>query len=239
MSVNGVPNDELGRHVLRDHENIVLRLDRVAAPIDPLPVARQLARSPEHYQGLVRDFYAEYLDRTADAAGLAYWSQQLQAGITVEAAEANFLATPEFLAAHGNGGRAWVDAVYEELLHRPGDSGGLDYWEGVLRSGVSPVVVAHGIAASPERWGQRVEQFYTDYLGRNPTTAERNAWVALGLQGTRVEDVEARLLASDENYTHPQRGKSNPVVWVKQAYQKLLRRTAGDSEAHYWADQVS
>lgn len=238
MTVNGAATDALGQHVLRDHDNIVLRLDRVAAPMGPLPVALQLARSAEHYQGLARDFYTEYLGRAADAAGLAYWSQQLQAGITVEAAEANFLATPEFMAAHGNGGRAWVDAVYEEVLHRHGDSGGLDYWEGLLRSGVSPVVVAHGIAASPERWGQRVEQFYTDYLGRSATTSERHAWVSLGLQGTRVEDLEARLLASSENYNHPQRGQNNPVAWVKQAYQKLLRRSAGDGEAHYWADQI-
>ena len=234
MTVNGAATDALGNWMLHDHDNIVIRLDRrpTAGTGD---VALQIAHSAEYYLHLVHDFYEDFLGRAPDESGLAYWTESLRQGLPVAQAESLFLTTPEYVVRMGGTGAAWVDAIYRDLLGRGTDAGGRAYWQSQLAGGTDPTGVAHALAAGVERWGLRIGEWYAEHLGRAPSRAEADGWVAQALAGTDVEDLEAAFVGSAEYYHHDAKGQGDPKSWVRGAYRSLLRRPAGDAEANYWA----
>lgn len=98
-----------------------------------------------------------FLGRTPDAAGMAYWVDQMQHhGLTDEALEAGFIGSAEFYRHAGGADRLWVDAKYQDLLGRQPDADGEVYRVRQLAQGASRSSVAFGFAASLERERQRI-----------------------------------------------------------------------------------
>lgn len=91
----------------------------------PTPEAGQVARV----------FYAT-LGRAPDAAGLDYWTGLLRDGAASLRDEAlGFMASPEFTGRYGAvSDERFVDLLYQNVLGRPADAGGLDYWVPLLAS---------------------------------------------------------------------------------------------------------
>ncbi len=89
----------------------------------------------------IQQLYIGYLGRAADAAGLAYWSEEVDKGnITIDQIRVNIVnEQPEYLQNYGRLSNAELAVkVYENLLNRAPDQAGPDYWVGELESGAVP-----------------------------------------------------------------------------------------------------
>ena len=76
----------------------------------------------------VQAAFAVLLGRGVDTAGLAFWTQQLNSGVSRNAVASAFLNSDELFE------RA-VDNFYEDYLNRAGDSFGLSGWVNELKAG--------------------------------------------------------------------------------------------------------
>lgn len=215
-----------------------------APPVEPMPgnlgaIASLLTHSIEYYTWLVTGAYWLYLKRLPDAGGLAYWVDQLKYWhMSDEHLEANFLASREYIANHGGTGSVWVVGMYQDLLGRPPDADGLNYWLGRLAAGDAPYGIAYGFAASRERETMRVRGDYLTYLGREPDAGGLDYWVGQFLGGAMNEDLVAGFVGSEEYYGNPYRGQANRRAWVRAAYHDVLQRNVTDSEQEYWLSQM-
>ncbi|HET6880071.1 MAG TPA: TIGR03118 family protein [Pirellulales bacterium] len=166
-------------------------------------VANSIDQSAEYYANLIiSPAYERYLGRPADPSGLAYWVDQMQNhGLTDEHLEAGFIGSPEFYAHAGGTDKAWVDAMYQDLLGRPPDPSGEGYWLQQLANGTSRAAVAYGFAASQERESQRITDDYMHYLGRQPDSQGVSYWLAQFANGVTNEDLITGFVASDEYFS--------------------------------------
>ncbi len=100
----------------------------------------------------VARLYDTVLGRLPDAPGLAAWKDALEGGKASLAQVADaFTASAEFKGRYGGlGDRDFADALYANTLDRPADQAGLDYWTGVLGSGVSRAEVVLAFSESQE-----------------------------------------------------------------------------------------
>lgn len=79
----------------------------------------------------VQSLYVGLLGRSADPAGLQYWSNQLDSGtISLEQLRANIVnEQPEYLSGIGSQSRSEaVSSIYENLFNRPPEAEGQSYW---------------------------------------------------------------------------------------------------------------
>lgn len=165
-------------------------------------LANAIDHSAEYFANIiVTPAYQHYLNRAPDAAGLAFWVDQLQNhGVTDERMEAGFISSPEFYARAGGTDKAWVDALYQSLLGRPADQAGETYWVQQLAAGVSRGQIAYDFATSTERESQRITYDYTHYLDRSPDQAGLNYWLKQFADGLTNENLITGFVSSDEYY---------------------------------------
>ena len=163
-------------------------------------IAISLTHSAEYYGTIITPAYQQFLGRSPDATGLAYWTGRMQQGLTDEQLQAGFIASPEFYQHAGNTDKAWIDALYTDLLSRTADKGGESYWIQQLAAGVSRNSIALGFAAGAEEEGTRVEGDYEHFLQRTPSSAEVGYWVSQFAKGLTNEDVVAGFVGSDEYF---------------------------------------
>src|SRR5207248_9773816 len=114
--------------------------------------------------------YSNFLHRAPSAAEVALWQNAFQGGMSEDAVTAAFLASPEYVASHGNTPTAWLNSVYEDVLGRPVDPVGLVGW---LNQTDQPMPqrygkIALGVLESPEARAHEVTQAYQALLNRNP-----------------------------------------------------------------------
>lgn len=94
--------------------------------------------------------YRTLLGRQADLAGLGYWIGLQRQGVPLTDVAHWMAQGPEFRSRYGRlDDRAYIDALYRNVLGRPADRAGRDYWLGQL-----PTIGRHGVATwitlSPE-----------------------------------------------------------------------------------------
>jgi hypothetical protein len=165
-------------------------LDRAAAPeeltywaeaifrggLTRSQAAAAFSSSPEWTRARIDALYREVLGRPGDPAGITYWAGRLsgQPGL-LATLTADFLASPERYTAAGGTDRAWVSAVYQAVLGRAPDSGGLATWTAaVAASGRTPVAFA--LLQSPESLKRRINATYLLMLQRPADPAGLAAW---------------------------------------------------------------
>ena len=69
--------------------------------------------------------YDAVFGRAPDAGGLSFWTTAADHGLTLHQMAAQFVAVPEFAATYGQPtDQAFVQAMYENTLHRAPDAGG-------------------------------------------------------------------------------------------------------------------
>ncbi len=183
-------------------------------------------RNPTEY---VRDLYTTFFNRTADDAGLAYWTGLLAQGMPREVVLASFMFSGEFSgfaqAIFGNtAARAEVDTVvdfYRGLLSRLPDSPGLDFWLAQFRAaqcqGASAVyaqveAISSAYAGSPEYAArgrsnsQYIGDLYNAFLRRGGDLEGVAFWIGqLDSGGKTREQVRRDFIASPEFSARVQR----------------------------------
>ena len=93
---------------------------------------------PAENAGSIYMLYKAAFNRAPDPKGMGYWLAQIDGGknIVTDIA-AGFVTVPEFVAKYGtNPSNAfYVDQLYKNVLGRPGDDGGVVYWNAELDAG--------------------------------------------------------------------------------------------------------
>ncbi len=156
----------------------------------------RLTTSEEWVSSIVRGFYADTLGRQPDAAGLAYWTDQIRSGRrSVARVAASFYAAPEY---HRDGDPSdWIRSLYGALLGRGAGADEIDYWLGVVAARDRTTVAAH-VYGSLESRRTRVAALYRHLLARTPDAEGLAYWAArIASQG---DLVLARDLAASPEY---------------------------------------
>jgi hypothetical protein len=99
-----------------------------------------LDNGPTQTAGSVYMLYQATFNRTPDAAGLGYWINAVDKGANIITnVAASFVTSPEFVAKYGSNpsNASYVDNLYQNVLHRAGESGGVAYWNQQLNTGAA------------------------------------------------------------------------------------------------------
>jgi hypothetical protein len=127
--------------------------------------------------------------------------------------------------------RAYVQALYNEVLGRTGSLPELDGWVGVLNS-QGQAAVANGILRSSEALGHIVDGFYLRFLGRQSDPGGRANWISFLQHGGTEEQLENLFLTSPEYQSHIN------TDFVQSLYINILGRTGAASELAGWNSQL-
>ncbi|HWJ98778.1 MAG TPA: DUF4214 domain-containing protein, partial [Acidimicrobiales bacterium] len=130
-------------------------------------------------------------------SGRNYWSMKL---ITITRPEmlARTTGSSEFYRKAGGTIPTFVDAAYQAALGRASDPLGRAFWIKQLQNGRHVESVARSLVKSNEYRRTETKNTYQRVLDRQPTDAERDAWITPA--DPRIEILIARLAASAEFY---------------------------------------
>ncbi|HWB12432.1 MAG TPA: DUF4214 domain-containing protein [Pirellulales bacterium] len=202
-------------------------------------VAESLVHSAQYDTTFVAAVYEHDLGREADAGGLNYWAGRMQLGLTDERFEASLLSSQEYAQLHGTTDISWLRGIYEDLLGRPADGQGLNYWLAQLQAGESRYEVALSIATSPECEAIVVLNDYQAFLGRSAASSEIAYWVNAFEHGAQNEDVIAGFISSSEYYSSSAKGQGNNTAWLDSVFNDLFQTPPTPSELTYWLGQLT
>lgn len=100
--------------------------------------------------------YDTVFDRAPDAEGLAFWNNSALQGVGLGVMADLFITAPEFAATYGQPDNlSFVQAMYRNVLDRPGEAEGVAFWTRALDEGLADrgdIVV--GFSESPEHVAQ-------------------------------------------------------------------------------------
>jgi len=123
--------------------------------------------------------YYTTFNRAPDAAGLAFWAADLQAGSTFISISESFMASAEYQALYGGlvDNSDFIDQVYSNSFARAADAEGHAYWLAELDQGLSRAELLGHFARSPELATLRGDELaiiahYHSVLGADPGARE-------------------------------------------------------------------
>jgi hypothetical protein len=164
-------------------------------------LAGLLYGSTEHRTIEITKAYQSVLGRDPDSAGLSYWLGKTSDGSTrASTMREQFLLSDELYARAGGTPEGWVTMLFQTVLGRTPDAGGLAYWSGQVRSqGRGPVL--WGIYNSPESAIQRLNVMTVQLLGRPMTNDDIIGLGPLMVSGGE-EAVGAAIIGSRDYDQH-------------------------------------
>ncbi|MCB0971214.1 MAG: DUF4214 domain-containing protein [Acidimicrobiales bacterium] len=109
----------------------------------------------------VTRLYWAYFKRRPDLGGLTYWVKRYESGVSLQRISLQFATSSEFRNTYGNTtSTQFVTLVYQNVLEREPEPGGLSYWSKRIDRGTSRGQVMTSFSESSE--GQRVMAPYVD-----------------------------------------------------------------------------
>lgn len=148
--------------------------------------------------------YRAAFGREAETAGLRYWVDRRDKGLSLSSMAREFTVTPEFRNAYDAlDDTAFVTAIYRNVLGRAPDAAGRDYWVGRLADGMRRHQLLASFSESPEhkartRTAGTISRAYYVLFGRAATRSERETWTGLLAGGDADIGFVSLLIASDE-----------------------------------------
>ncbi|HVC97066.1 MAG TPA: DUF4214 domain-containing protein, partial [Pirellulales bacterium] len=146
----------------------------------------------------VEKLYLDVLHRAGSDAEVTAWTELIDAGASRQSVAMAFVSSPEALAFTING-------IYEQLLNRPVDASGLQFWEGEMQAGLTAEQVSALIASSGEyailNGGTDagfVAGLYVDLLGRTAAPPEIDYWTSVLAEGASRFTVASAFLSTVE-----------------------------------------
>ena len=194
--VTALSQDFLGR--APSDTELATKVAELAAGKEPAAIVSTYAGSEEWVRALVDDFYRSTLGRTGDPGGTAHWTSVIRSGRTPASVAADFYGSAEYHQLSGGTDEAWIADLYDELLLRAPEPGGVQYWVGQLAAGKTRHDVSLAFYQSLESRLTRVTGLYEDLLGRVPDAGGWAYWAQVLLDG---QDLRlATFLASSGEY---------------------------------------
>lgn len=148
------------------------------------------------------DLYRSLLWREPDAAGLAYWEQQYDNGMSLSDIATAMKQSIEYKNVDHY---LIVEDVYVELLERPADDPGLHYWVQELVNGMGLVDVIWSFMQSSEYKAKfptppSVTTLYQMFLGRDPEAAGLAYWNAKIAENPRERAIMLYAILNSKEY---------------------------------------
>ena len=141
--------------------------------------------------------------------------------------------------------KKYVAAVYVDLLLRPVDRGGLDYWSGRLDNDEDRAIIAALLTHSAEYYQTNViKPAYQQFLGRKADQGGLDYWTSQLEGGITDEQMQAGFIASPEFYNSANGGANVPVTpvhdraWIDALYMALLERLPDQTGEDFWTNQL-
>jgi hypothetical protein len=180
-----------------------------AGIMNRVQVVQAIESSLEYRIVEVNSAYQQILGRQADPVGLSAFVPFLQNGGTVEQLKAALGSSQEFMnlaqaqdttPGLTTANQKFVDFLFQKVLNRTADSGGLAVFTSALTNGVPASAVASTIITSPEGESDLVKSFYLQFLKRAADSTGLNNFTQALESGARDEAVILALVASDEYF---------------------------------------
>jgi hypothetical protein len=158
----------------------------------------------------VTRLYFAFFRRIPDYGGLIFWTTQYRNGLPLSAISQAFAQSQEFVSTYGSlNNIQFVTLVYNNVLGRAPDPGGLAFWTGQLDSGAlnrGQVMLVLGFSESTEYKNAifnevYVTQIYIGMLRRSPDQGGFTFWVGLLDSGSSGIALIAGFLASAEYHS--------------------------------------
>jgi Domain of unknown function (DUF4214)/Beta-propeller repeat len=171
-------------------------------------VAREFFVSPEFANGglaIIQDYLA-VLGRNPDYNGWLFWFNIYIGGESPSTILLSFLSSPEFQNTYGNlNNTDFVNLVYQNVLGRPADPNGLNYWVTMLQNGTTRVSVFSTFLASPEFQTRIAPKAYANllYMGFLRRTGDLSGlayWTAMLQDPTNDLPSVCNLFISSPEY---------------------------------------
>ena len=157
----------------------------------------------DHAQPVTRVYLAA-LGRLPDRGGLAFWTRRHYDGSPLIRQAEQFVASSEFARRFGQpDDAAFVDLLYQNVLGRPGDPGGRDYWVRRLQSGAitrAGLVLQFSESDEYVRSSRSTVETAEVDLGmllRPPTAEEIWLWADRRAHGAGLAELTGQALTSD------------------------------------------
>lgn len=115
----------------------------------------------------------------------------------------------------------YVQAIYQQVLRRSADSGGLGAWTAQLASGLSRYDFVHTLWFSPEHRAEQIAADYQTFLHRTAGAADIRFWVGVFQAGASETAVDDIIMHSPE-YLH---SYSDDAGFIQEVFHDLLGRT--------------
>lgn len=113
---------------------------RVLAGAEAQTQALALRHDIDGVAGQAYRLYAAAFDRTPDPAGLGYWIDMMDKGVSLRAVAAGFTGSQEFIDLYGanTSDAQFVDLLYQNTLHRAPDAAGRQFWVDAMQEHHAP-----------------------------------------------------------------------------------------------------
>ena len=175
--------------------------------LTPVALVEQFINSAEFGQSVepVARLYLAFFGRDPDFNGLMYWAGQIRSGYPLQGVADFFAGSPEFRAMYGSlNNQAFIDLVYRNVLGRPADLGGINYWINQLAAGaLNRGGIMVNFSESPEyrnaTWARiDVVAAYLGFLRRSPDPAGLNYWQGVLWAGQGMGGLINGFIGSSE-----------------------------------------
>ena len=196
--------------------------------------------------------YRAVFGRAPDAQGFEFWTRQYASGASLESIAADFTGSPEWNDRYGDGlsNVAFIDAIYQNVLGRPGDAGGVRFWLDAIDSGrLSRVQVLLSVSDSPENIAAtgtstpirsdeaQILRLYQAAFGRSPEVGGYSFWVYAYRGGQSLESIAAAFVSSDE-WAERFGAQPTPENLVESLYQNVLGRSPDAAGERFWLEEL-
>ena len=202
--------------------------------------------------------YQATLDRAPDRAGQIDWTDRLETGIrTLREVAEGFVGSDEFQRVYGAlSDTGFVELLYQNVLGRAADAGGLANWTGKLAGGTSRAEVVTGFSesaefisatraaaasfardANPANWSDEVYRLYQATLDREPDAGGLLNWTGRLADGRALTSVIEGFTGSAEfQATY---GALDDSAFVNLLYQNVLDRLADTGGLADWTGRLA
>ncbi len=182
---------------------------------------------------------ARLLRTAAIAAVLLVVSTAVTVGASRAAASAAPAAAATRLRPAQVAPDALVDRIYRDLLGRPADAGGLNFWATAVSSGMSPAEVVEAFIDSAEVGGayEPTIRLYRSAFLRPPDPNGLAYWVKTVRSGSDIDAV-ADVFATSTEFRNRYGSLSN-AEFVNRIYRNVLGRQADETGAAYWTGRLN
>jgi len=118
-----------------------------------------VALSLDGHLGLAFCLYMSAFDRAPDHGGLGYWLKAAEDGTRLGDIARNFIASQEFTELYGvqPKDRTFINALYQNVLHRAGEPDGMAFWMDALSRCADRGDVLAAFSESAENQAQAAE----------------------------------------------------------------------------------